>query len=205
MEILPCRLKDLKEEQIQQIVSFIYGTDPLLADLLFGNKNNSLKIIHKLLQQKNNAFSYENILLSFDSEKNITGLIMFYPICRQSTFIPLTHLLTPLNYIFFKIFRIRTLKKLIIPQYLMSSQDFYFCNLYVAATYRNKGIGKQLLEAAIDQAERAKANKIYLEVNNSKVEAINLYKTVGFEILEIKKANTSKGFAEVVHMVKNIC
>lgn len=57
--------------------------------------------------------------------------------------------------------------------------------LYVEKEYRNNNIGGQLLTAMIDECIKKECTDIFLEVRESNVAAINLYKKYGF--IEISK------------------
>ena len=67
--------------------------------------------------------------------------------------------------------------------------EVYINNLAVSKEFRLKGIGKGLLSALEDAARNKKASFITLEVRESNLPAISLYKSVGY-----KKAGMRKGF-----------
>lgn len=60
-------------------------------------------------------------------------------------------------------------------------------NIVTKKTFRNKGIGKLLLENLIQLAKSLNLTSITLEVNEENAPAIHLYKKFGFEILGIRK------------------
>ena len=53
--------------------------------------------------------------------------------------------------------------------------------------YRNQGIGSKLLEKALEDIKRNNCNTISLEVEESNIEAINLYSQYGFVKKAIRK------------------
>ena len=53
-------------------------------------------------------------------------------------------------------------------------------NMVVAAEARGKGIGTQLMEELLDRAQQAKSQSVFLEVRESNVAAISLYRKFGF-------------------------
>ncbi|BDU49747.1 ribosomal protein S18-alanine N-acetyltransferase [Haliovirga abyssi] len=57
----------------------------------------------------------------------------------------------------------------------------------VMKKFRNQGIGKTLLEKAIDETKKIGYNEIFLEVRVTNYSAIYLYKKVGFEKINIRK------------------
>lgn len=60
-------------------------------------------------------------------------------------------------------------------------------NIVTKKTFRNKGIGKLLLENLIQLSKSLNLTSITLEVNEENAPAIHLYKKFGFEILGIRK------------------
>lgn len=53
-------------------------------------------------------------------------------------------------------------------------------DLFVDETYRNKGYGKKLIEAAIEFARGVKSTYIQLETSENNIGAQKLYETIGF-------------------------
>ena len=54
----------------------------------------------------------------------------------------------------------------------------HITNIAVDPAYRNQGIGKAVLGSLIEEAERRKLTGVTLEVRESNIEAINLYKNL---------------------------
>lgn len=65
--------------------------------------------------------------------------------------------------------------------------------LMVAAEHRRRGIGRMLLEAAIEWARRAGVRKLELHVFPWNEPAIRLYESVGFEREGYRKAHFRRG------------
>ena len=63
----------------------------------------------------------------------------------------------------------------------------HITNIAVDPAYRNQGIGKAVLGSLIEEAERRKLTGVTLEVRESNIEAINLYKKFGFICAGIRK------------------
>ena len=53
--------------------------------------------------------------------------------------------------------------------------------MYVQPAFQGKGIGKDLLERALQLAEKCDYKKVYLDTLNTMTPAMNLYKQAGFE------------------------
>lgn len=59
--------------------------------------------------------------------------------------------------------------------------------LGVIAEYRGKGIGKALIQAALDKARAIGLTRVELQVRNNNVQALEIYKKFGFQIEGVKK------------------
>ncbi len=75
--------------------------------------------------------------------------------------------------------------------------------LVVISSERNKGYGKMLLEYALDELKAKKVQKVLLEVRESNIPAINLYKSCGFNEISVRKKYYSDGENAIV-MIKEI-
>ena len=69
----------------------------------------------------------------------------------------------------------------------LSFDEASVTNVAVLPCFRKKGYGEALVEAAKQKAKVAGAECIFLEVRQSNVPAISLYKKLGFEELGIRK------------------
>ncbi len=58
--------------------------------------------------------------------------------------------------------------------------DYELSKMAVDDDYQGQGIGKELIQACIDQARKLEAKQIYLESNTALKPAIFLYKKMGF-------------------------
>lgn len=69
-----------------------------------------------------------------------------------------------------------------IGYHLKNNSDAHIWGMFVSKDYRNKGIGKMLLEKLIDQAKQIlQVQKISLDVNPEQVTAVKLYSSLGFQ------------------------
>ena len=67
--------------------------------------------------------------------------------------------------------------------YLMSQtilEDVHIHNIAVKKNHREKGIGSEMLLHLIEESRMNITSKLYLEVNNSNLQAIKLYQRHGF-------------------------
>ncbi|MBR5868546.1 MAG: ribosomal protein S18-alanine N-acetyltransferase [Clostridia bacterium] len=63
----------------------------------------------------------------------------------------------------------------------------YIMNLCVNPDYRRRGIARQLMDALLKGAEKAELAFVTLEVRESNVPAISLYKSLSFEEVGLRK------------------
>ncbi|MEI9977024.1 MAG: GNAT family N-acetyltransferase [Ignavibacteriota bacterium] len=66
----------------------------------------------------------------------------------------------------------------------MSPDEFEVAKMAVSPDYQGKGIGRRLLQAAIDEARRMGMRRLYLETNHQLRNAIGLYESLGFRHLD---------------------
>jgi ribosomal protein S18 acetylase RimI-like enzyme len=67
--------------------------------------------------------------------------------------------------------------------------------IYVQADFQNKGIGRQLMEAALDHPRLTAAENIYLDVWEQNPGARRLYERYGFEVIGAHGLATASGTA----------
>lgn len=60
-------------------------------------------------------------------------------------------------------------------------------NIAVDLNYRNKGIGKLLVEYIIDNCKKGSVKRIFLEVSADNYPAINLYSKYEFRIINLRR------------------
>lgn len=65
-------------------------------------------------------------------------------------------------------------------------KDFWsFCSLFVDPVYQRKGIGRQLVQIALERCRgRSPHDAIYMHANN---EAVEFYRALGFEVRETSR------------------
>jgi [ribosomal protein S18]-alanine N-acetyltransferase len=68
----------------------------------------------------------------------------------------------------------------------------HITDLAVEANYRNKGIGKQLIEKVLSLSKELKIHSIFLEVRESNEAAKKLYQKLGFKLLGTRKGYYTK-------------
>ena len=71
----------------------------------------------------------------------------------------------------------------------MDDGGFEVGKMAVAHGYQGEGIGRQLLRATIEEAQRMGAHRLYLETNHILLPAITLYESVGFRRIDPDRAS----------------
>ncbi len=71
--------------------------------------------------------------------------------------------------------------------YHLIFDEAHITNIAVKSTERGKGLGKFLLSALIEDAKKAGANSMTLEVKHSNEVAIKMYESFGFTVEGIRK------------------
>ncbi len=76
-------------------------------------------------------------------------------------------------------------------------------DIVIKKSDRKKGYGKVLLEIALTEIKKEKVKKIFLEVRENNIPAINLYEKFGFNKISVRKKYYSDGENAIV-MLKEI-
>ena len=66
-----------------------------------------------------------------------------------------------------------------LPQCNDNGRQGYICNVYTEKEYRNKGLGKEIVNSAINYIKELKAKKIYIY---SQLHAVGFYEKLGFKV-----------------------
>jgi len=161
-------------------------------------------IIKYLFKRKFNLLSYENVYFAKINNKNI-GMILLYNWKSNKIKSFITDLLI-LFKLKFKIFsKILLLFKFDSKIGKIKKWDFYISNISVIAEFRNKGIGKILMQKAFELAKEFNAKRVVLDVDKKNANAIKFYRNLDFvikkEILINLKKNKQICF---FRMVKNL-
>ena len=86
----------------------------------------------------------------------------------------------------------------------MEEQCMELAKMAVAEQARGQGIGRKLLDYAIEYARERGVRRLYLETNNSLVNAIHLYESVGFRHLPPERIQPSPYARANVYMEMNL-
>lgn len=70
-----------------------------------------------------------------------------------------------------------------ISDHFQSSQCLYIAEMMVKASFRGKGIGKRLMEAFDQTADKTNFSDAFIRVWIDNIPAVNLYKKMGFDVV----------------------
>jgi putative acetyltransferase len=73
----------------------------------------------------------------------------------------------------------------------MAPGEFEVAKMAVTESHRRAGIGRRLLEKAVEEARASGAHRLYLETNRKLVNAIRLYESLGFRHLPPQRITPS--------------
>lgn len=92
------------------------------------------------------------------------------------------------NFVSRKIYVIKSVEKIIaVICYLVVMENVELEAIYVEPTFRRKNYANKLLEFMIKDSLSFNCNSIFLEVRETNLSAINLYKKNGFEVISCRK------------------
>lgn len=63
----------------------------------------------------------------------------------------------------------------------------YICNIVVDEKFRNLGVATEIINKIIENSQKANLDILTLEVRESNIKAVNLYKKCGFKYVGIRK------------------
>lgn len=69
--------------------------------------------------------------------------------------------------------------------------QYELAKMSVADAFKGKGISKLLIEACLERAKKAGAERIYLSSNSQLTTALNLYQKYGFKYITVKDSHYS--------------
>jgi putative acetyltransferase len=82
----------------------------------------------------------------------------------------------------------------------LKDKEFEVAKMAVEPSYQGAGIGRRLLQAAIEEGRNAGAQRLYLETNHVLTPAIRLYESVGFKHIDVNRIIPSKYARADVYM-----
>jgi GNAT superfamily N-acetyltransferase len=84
----------------------------------------------------------------------------------------------------------------------MDEQSYELIKMAVDETYQRRGIGRAVMNAAIDWARNQRAHRLWLETNHALTPALKLYESSGFRYIPKEKHEPSPYVRSDVQMEK---
>ncbi len=88
--------------------------------------------------------------------------------------------------------------------YWEAPQEAHIINLAIGPRFRNRGFGRQMVEACVDFARKRGAELATLEVRESNEDARRLYEKCEFKFVAIRKKYYSDNQEDAVVMIREI-
>lgn len=186
-------------EDSQSFVNLFLLSAPYFP-IVFGK--NIVYNLWELFQRRKNLFSYEHTFFAeIDGER--AGMLLGYDWNTKNR----ENLNTGLMLLRFGGFKML----LLTPTYLKFNNtvgqfekgEYYISNVAVYEIFRGKGVGRLLMQLAEDEAKNCGSMKIVLDVERGNVNAINFYRSLGFEENVEFHISLEKGFClNFLRMIK---
>ncbi|WP_088890975.1 GNAT family N-acetyltransferase [Leptolyngbya ohadii] len=179
-EEISYRAMSLVEHDPEEVARLIYESAQELFDLIYGW--NTIAYLTHLIQRSHNRFSHQYIRVA-EIDRRIVGVITLVPATVLNDRTDFDQIFSSSQKLWLNLVQALLLRHLIRHHY--SAGSLYIGNFAVAAEYRNRGIGRQLLSRCIDTAKEQSADLfITVDVNNARAQ--KLYESVGFQVVETK-------------------
>jgi len=140
------------------------------------NAKKTLELFEYFFSQQNNQYSYENTLV-FEENSQILGSLNAYDGGQ----------LPELRKKFIDYISLHNDVKDFNPEVETQAGEFYLDTISVLPSAQGKGIGKQLIAAGIDWAEKTGHKTVGLLVEAENEKALSLYQSKGFVIQNNKE------------------
>lgn len=159
------------------IASLILETGQSFLPLLFGPYVKF--ILGRLAKTPGTVYSLDNIHVLEIDEGKVVGIVVTFTgdTIRKRAF---KTGFTLFQIMGFDLFRRLHLFRLIWRRNKIRKDEYYVSNVAVNKNYRGMGYGKKLMLFAEELAKENKFNKICLDVENTNITAIELYKRLGY-------------------------
>ena len=69
----------------------------------------------------------------------------------------------------------------------MAANEAHILNLVIKPSHQGQGLGRKMMEHLLAECQKLKANSVYLEVRLSNHRAYNLYRSMGFVEIGVRK------------------
>ncbi|MHA1555903.1 MAG: GNAT family N-acetyltransferase [Candidatus Heimdallarchaeota archaeon] len=143
-----------------------------------------------LLELQSNNFNGKYVVIY---NGNITGAINFY-ISRQKTSLSQFYKILGRNIGFLKAIKISIMLLGFGPPFNFPRETLYIDQIGISVDFRRKGLGKKLMNFAIEKAIKIGCKKVKLDVIAKNEGAIALYNNLGFTITKTNETKLGEVF-----------
>jgi len=174
---------------------------PSFLSTLYGNKVKNILI--NLFVKGNNLFGFHHTYFA-EIVHNKAGMILGYDwqLKRREDLQTGLLLLKNMGVDFFK--RLHSFIKSKNTVGWVYEKEYYISNVAVYPKYRGMGIGTSLIDKVEKEAQHCGANRLSLDVETENMNAINLYKKLGFMIAKKSSIKLYGQFFQFNRMFKRI-
>jgi ribosomal protein S18 acetylase RimI-like enzyme len=170
----------LERHDLRDIANLIRESAPELFAVMFGPW--AIACLAMLVLRSHNRFSHRYIYVA-EIAQRVVGLIILVPTANLNDAADYRDVLNVAHQLWLKLLQRLVLRHVLQHDYPAGS--LYIGNLAVAAEYRNRGIGRQLLSHCLDKAA-CTSSPIYISVDISNGRAQKLYESLGFKLFATK-------------------
>lgn len=170
---MSCKIRKAQESDAQRVPEIMLQA---MEDIIFQfiqneDRTEAILFLTHFFGQKGNLYSYENTFVAIDAHENIVGSLTGYD---ADEFVKLREPI--LAYIK------ERYGNPMVPEVETIGNEFYIDSIAVAAIARGKGVGTELLQFAIDQAQQQDFKQVGLLVDLENPGAQKLYERIGFKL-----------------------
>lgn len=165
------------------VATLIYDTDEGLFGFLFGRKHKAVSRLSQLVKRKNNAFSYQRIMIAMQ-EGHVAGILIESDPKQQNDD----------NKAFSAVFNWIELTGLFMKTVLLFPlfseariKGRYIQNISVSKQAQGQGIGTLLIKDAIARAKADIIGTLTLDVSIANEGARRLYQRLGFDLVRKRR------------------
>jgi len=166
------------------VASLVLETGQRFLPLIFGP--HVKLILGKLIRVPGTILYIDNIYVLESDERRVVGAVVAFPgkTVKRRAF---KTLLTLFRIMGVELFKRLPNMTLILSRNKVRNDEFYISNIAVDKAYRGRGFGSKLMKFVERLALNAGVKKITLDVENTNINAIELYKKLGYRGVATKR------------------
>ncbi|ODN29693.1 GNAT family N-acetyltransferase [Fervidobacterium thailandense] len=183
------------------VASLVLETGQRFLPLIFGP--HVKLILGKLIRIPGTILYIDNIYVLEGEDRKVVGAIVAFPgkTIRKRSF---KTMLTLFRIMGFELFKRLPNMILILSRNKVRNDEFYISNIAVDKSHRGKGFGSKLMKFAEKLASNVGAKRIVLDVENTNINAIELYKKLGYRGVTTKRVYIKGQRFVFIRMVKDV-